>query len=178
MLWTCSGSATMTDRWYVGSVVQTLVMKSPRQHCYWNMESKRHWRLCVPNKFSDVLTLMRTLLNYYLIKKKKFKFFSLFEWFWGNFDQNKAPQNSQRGQKIWNIFFWSFNIHMHPFKPLLDLSTKFQVFSLFESFWGHFDPKKALEIVKRVQKSEIFFSDVSTFICTLLNRYLIILNNF
>ena len=36
-----------------------------------------------------------------------------------------------------------------------------------------FDPKKALKIVKGVQKIEIIFSDVLTLIYTLLNRYLI-----
>ena len=36
---------------------------------------------------------------------------------------------------------------MHPFKPLLDFfSTKFKLLSLFEAFWGRFDPKEALKL--------------------------------
>ena len=41
---------------------------------------------------------------------------------------------------------------MHPFKSLLDFFEQILRFFLFESFWVHFDPKKALKNSQRGQK--------------------------
>ena len=95
---------------------------------------------------------------------------------WGAFWTQKGPPKIVKGvQKFIYIFFRRFYTHIHPFKLLFDFLEQTLRFFLIWVIWGHFGPKKALKIVKGSKNFEIFFSAVFTLICTLLNCFLIFL---
>ena len=98
--------------------------------------------------FSTVLILLCTLLNCYLIFLSKFYDFSLFESFWGHFDQKKALKMSEGVQKFWNNFFYRFYTHMFPFQLLLDFFEQilhfFLIWVILGVFGGFGGPKKGV----------------------------------